>query len=74
MPAATVELARGVYRIPTKGDYINSFAFLEEDGSVTLVDCGLKGAPPRILAALASIGRRPEVIGWACACWSWATW
>jgi len=60
VPAPIVLLAPGVYRIPTLGDYINSFAFLEDDGQVTLVDCGLSRAPARIVAALAGIGRHPS--------------
>jgi glyoxylase-like metal-dependent hydrolase (beta-lactamase superfamily II) len=59
MPAPYVLLAPGVIRIPTLGDFINSFAFLEADGSVTLVDCGIDRAPARIVAALAAIGRHP---------------
>ncbi len=55
-----VLLSPGIYRIPTAGDFVNSFAFLESDGSVTLVDCGLKRAPATIVKALASIGRRPQ--------------
>ncbi|MFZ8909329.1 MAG: MBL fold metallo-hydrolase [Candidatus Nanopelagicales bacterium] len=55
-----VALAEGIYRIPTMGDFINSFAFIEDDGSVTLVDCGLKRAPKKIVAALASIGKHPS--------------
>ncbi|MFZ8980566.1 MAG: MBL fold metallo-hydrolase [Candidatus Nanopelagicales bacterium] len=55
-----VALAEGIYRIPTMGDFINSFAFVEDDGSVTLVDCGLKRAPKKIVAALASIGKHPS--------------
>lgn len=60
MPAPIVLLAPGVYRIPTLGDAINSFAFLDDDGQVTLVDCGLKRAPGRIVAALSGIGRHPS--------------
>ena len=60
MPAPIVLLAPGVYRIPTLGDYINSFAFVDEDGQVTLVDAGLTRAPARIVAALAGIGKRPS--------------
>jgi glyoxylase-like metal-dependent hydrolase (beta-lactamase superfamily II) len=60
VPAPIVLLAPGVYRIPTLGDAINSFAFLDDDGQVTLVDCGLKRAPGRIVAALAGIGRHPS--------------
>ena len=59
MPAPIVLLAPGVYRIPTFGDYINSFAFVDDDGQVTLVDAGLTRAPARIVAALAGIGKRP---------------
>ena len=43
-----IELAPGVWRIPTAGkDLVNSFALVQEDGSVTLVDTGLKSAPPK---------------------------
>jgi glyoxylase-like metal-dependent hydrolase (beta-lactamase superfamily II) len=55
-----VSLADGVYRIPTLGDFINSYAFVEADGSVTLVDCGLKRAPAKIVRALESIGKHPR--------------
>ena len=55
-----VTLAPGVYRIPTMGDFINSYAFVEEDGSVTLVDCGLKRAPAKIVTALAAMGKSPR--------------
>ncbi len=60
MAAPVVMLAPAVYRIPTLGDFINSFAFLDDDGQVTLVDCGLKRAPRRIVDALAGIGKRPS--------------
>lgn len=39
---------------------INSYALSNTDGSVTLVDCGLAKAPPRIVAGLAAIGRAPS--------------
>ena len=56
-----VQLAPGLFRIPTAGkDLINSFALVQDDGSVTLVDTGLKKAPARIVAALASIGKHPR--------------
>ena len=58
--APVIPLAPGVYRIPTLGDFINSFAFLGDDGSVTLVDCGLKRAPKAIVAGLRAIGRHPS--------------
>lgn len=54
-------LAPDLWRIPTIGkDYVNSFALVDDDGSVTLIDCGLKKAPPRIVAGLAAIGKRPS--------------
>lgn len=63
MPSA-IELAPDVYRIPTMGrSAINSFAFVEPDGSVTLVDAGLKQAPKRIVAALAELGKQPADVG-----------
>ncbi|HXX91699.1 MAG TPA: MBL fold metallo-hydrolase [Acidimicrobiales bacterium] len=57
---AAVELAPGVWRIPTAGHFFNSFAFVDAAGAVTLVDAGLRGATRRIEAGLAAIGRRPE--------------
>lgn len=57
--APIIPLAPGVYRIPTLGDFINSFAFVNNDESVTLVDCGVKRAPVKIVRALAAIGKTP---------------
>lgn len=58
--APAIALAPGVWRIPTVGgSMINSFALVDDDGSVTLVDCGLAKAPPRIVAGLAAIGKTP---------------
>lgn len=58
---AAIRLAPGVWRIPTLvGDLINSFAYVDADGSVTLVDCGIDRAPPRIVAGLAAIGKHPK--------------
>ena len=55
-----VEVAPQVWRIPTVGrNLVNSFAFVDDDGSVTLVDCGLAKAPPRIVAGLVAMGKRP---------------
>jgi glyoxylase-like metal-dependent hydrolase (beta-lactamase superfamily II) len=57
---AVVPLAPGVWRLPTLGkDFVNSFVLVDDDGSVTLVDCGLKKAPPRIVAGLAALGKQP---------------
>jgi glyoxylase-like metal-dependent hydrolase (beta-lactamase superfamily II) len=58
-----VHLAPGVWRIPTApADLVNSFAFVDDDGQVTLVDAGTKGAPRRIVAGLEHMGSsRSEV-------------
>jgi glyoxylase-like metal-dependent hydrolase (beta-lactamase superfamily II) len=42
------------------GDFINSFAFLDDDDQVTLVDCGLKRAPATIVGALEHLGKHPR--------------
>lgn len=56
-----IALAPGVFRIPTVGSsMINSFALVDDDGSVTLVDCGVRRAPPKIVAGLAAIGKHPS--------------
>ena len=55
-----VELATGVWRVPTAPfDLVNSFLVVSDDG-LTLVDAGLKGAHKKVLAALAQLGRAPE--------------
>ena len=60
-PPRAVALAPGVFRIPTIGSWgTNSFAFVDDDGSVTLVDTGMKSAPPRIVAGLKAIGKHPS--------------
>jgi glyoxylase-like metal-dependent hydrolase (beta-lactamase superfamily II) len=60
-PPRAIALAPGVFRIPTVGSWVtNSFALVDDDGSVTLVDTGLKSAPPRIVAGLAAIGKQPS--------------
>ena len=56
-----VELAPGIFRVPTLGrDFINSFVFTEPSGELTLVDAGLKRAPRRLLAALEAMGKAPS--------------
>ena len=56
-----IQLAPGVFRIPTAGrNLVNSFALVQDDGSVTLVDTGLKKAPARIVAGLAALGKHPR--------------
>jgi glyoxylase-like metal-dependent hydrolase (beta-lactamase superfamily II) len=57
--AAAVQLAEGVWRIPTMGDFVNSFAFVDADGTVTLLDAGLRGATRRIVAGLGAMGASP---------------
>jgi glyoxylase-like metal-dependent hydrolase (beta-lactamase superfamily II) len=57
-----VPVADDVWRIPTApADLVNSYAIRATDGSVTLVDAGMRrgGAGKRILTALADIGARP---------------
>ncbi|MFC0506287.1 MBL fold metallo-hydrolase [Micromonospora costi] len=55
-----VPLAPGVWRIPTAARaLVNSYALVDDDGSVTLVDCGVKRAPARIVRGLAAIGKSP---------------
>jgi glyoxylase-like metal-dependent hydrolase (beta-lactamase superfamily II) len=41
------------------GSAVNSFAFVDAEGSVTLVDCGVVKAPPKIVAGLSAIGKTP---------------
>jgi glyoxylase-like metal-dependent hydrolase (beta-lactamase superfamily II) len=57
MKELAIQLAPNVYRVPTMGNGINSFFFIEDDGSVTLVDTGLKTAPKKISAAIKSLGK-----------------
>jgi glyoxylase-like metal-dependent hydrolase (beta-lactamase superfamily II) len=58
-----VQLAPGVWRIPTApADLVNSFAFVDDDGQVTLVDAGTKRAPKRIVAGLEHIGSSPSQV------------
>jgi glyoxylase-like metal-dependent hydrolase (beta-lactamase superfamily II) len=58
-----VPLADGVWRIPTApADLVNSYAVRDPDGSVILVDAGLRRAGGKILTALAGIGIRPEEV------------
>jgi hypothetical protein len=52
-----VHLAPDVWRIPTLGkDLVDSVALVQDDGSVTLVDCGLRRAGARIMAGPEAIG------------------
>ena len=61
MAEAAVRLADTVWRIPTlRWDLLNSFALVGDDGSVTLVDCGLPHSSPRLVAGLAAMGKAPQ--------------
>ncbi len=56
-----VELAPRIWRIPTtRYDLVNSFLIEDDDGSLTLVDAGLKRAEKKVLAALAGLGKAPQ--------------
>jgi glyoxylase-like metal-dependent hydrolase (beta-lactamase superfamily II) len=60
-PAPAIELAPGVWRVPTAPrDLVNTFVFVEDDGQVTLVDAGTKRAPKKVMAGLAHIGVAPD--------------
>jgi len=60
---AAIQLAAGVWRIPTTvGDLINTFALVDDDGTVTLVDAGLRRGPKRIRAGLAALGAQPAAV------------
>lgn len=62
MSELAIQLAPNIYRVPTLGSGINSFFFIEEDGSVTLVDTGIKSAPKKIIAAIKSLNKDPKDI------------
>lgn len=60
MGVAAVQVADGVWRIPTApADFLNSWLLQGADGTLTLIDAGTKGAPKKILAALAGLGKAP---------------
>jgi glyoxylase-like metal-dependent hydrolase (beta-lactamase superfamily II) len=55
------QLADGVWRVPTApADLVNSYLLADDDGSLTLVDAGLRNAHRKVLAALARLGRSPR--------------
>lgn len=56
-----IQLAPGVWRIPTtRYDLVNAFLLANADGSMTVVDAGLKRGSRPILAALAGLGKAPQ--------------
>ena len=57
---AAVQVADGVWRIPTApADFINSYLLEGDDGTLTLVDAGMRGAQKTLLAALDALGKKP---------------
>jgi glyoxylase-like metal-dependent hydrolase (beta-lactamase superfamily II) len=58
---AAYRLTSQIWRIPAGPfDFVNSFAVLEDDGRVTLVDTGMSGSVPRIEAGLKEMGKAVE--------------
>jgi glyoxylase-like metal-dependent hydrolase (beta-lactamase superfamily II) len=55
-----IQIAKNIYRLPTLGSFINSYAFINVDSSVTLVDCGLDGSSKKLIKDLARIGKHPK--------------
>ena len=57
---SAVQVADGVWRIPTApADFVNSYLLAGDDGTLTLVDAGTRGAPKKLLAALDGLGKKP---------------
>ena len=55
-----VQLAPGAWRIPLAPlDLLNAFLLEDGDGSLTLVDAGVRRAPRTVVAALAGLGKAP---------------
>jgi glyoxylase-like metal-dependent hydrolase (beta-lactamase superfamily II) len=59
MPASAAhQIAPNVWRIPRAAfDFVNSYALVDDDGRVTLVDTGMKSSIKRIRAGLTQIGK-----------------
>ncbi|GLY88376.1 MBL fold metallo-hydrolase [Actinoallomurus iriomotensis] len=58
---AAYEIAPNVWRIPAAPfDFVNIYALVDDDGQVSLVDTGTKGATKRTLAGLAAMGKAAE--------------
>ena len=57
--APAVELAPNVWRLPLIGSFVNGYVLRDDDGQVTLVDCGVKRSPARISTALDHLGIAP---------------
>ncbi len=57
--APAVELAPNVWRLPLLASFVNGYVLRDDDGQVTLVDCGTKTSPAKISAALDHLGIAP---------------
>jgi glyoxylase-like metal-dependent hydrolase (beta-lactamase superfamily II) len=56
--SAAYEVAPNVWRIPAAPfDFVNIYALVDDDGQVSLVDTGTKGATKRTMAGLAAMGK-----------------
>ena len=60
--APAIELAPDVWRLPLVKSFVNGYVLRDDDGQVTLVDCGVKGSPAKISAALDHLGIAPEQV------------
>jgi glyoxylase-like metal-dependent hydrolase (beta-lactamase superfamily II) len=59
---AAIPLGPNIWRIPTAPmDLVNSYLFRSDDGSLALVDTGIKGAHRRIIAAIEEVGGLSDV-------------
>jgi glyoxylase-like metal-dependent hydrolase (beta-lactamase superfamily II) len=55
---AAYEIAPNVWRIPAAPfDFVNIYALVGDDGQVSLIDTGFKGASKRAMAGLAAMGK-----------------
>lgn len=60
---AAIPIGENLWRIPTVPmDLVNSFLLRSDDGQLTLIDTGTKGAPRRIAAAIREIGSAPSEV------------
>ena len=60
--APAIELAPNLWRLPLFGSFVNGYALRDDDGQVTLVDCGVKQSPKKISAALEHLSIAPEQV------------
>lgn len=60
--APAIELAPNVWRLPLLSSFVNGYALRDDDGQVTLVDCGVKKSPAKISAALDHLAIAPEQV------------